>query len=104
LLWRWTLRVALARSCIVPGDLCRVGVPVQHEVSNAKATLDPATRRLPPAPHVKYCSVHLDRDLNTPYGLHYIQFYLSRRCDAFRPAIRLLDPTPNTNNDRAQGR
>jgi len=26
LLWCWTLRVALARLCILPGDHCRVGV------------------------------------------------------------------------------
>ena len=27
-------------------------VPVQHEVSNTKATLEPATRRLSPTPHM----------------------------------------------------
>ena len=26
LLWCWTLRVALARTCNVPGDHCRIGV------------------------------------------------------------------------------
>jgi hypothetical protein len=38
LLWCWKLRVALARSCIVTGDHCRIGVPSVVVIDSACGT------------------------------------------------------------------
>jgi len=60
--WCWKLHVALARSCIVTRDHCRIGVLG----SNTKVTLEPTTRYLfyrSPTPHVMRSGLlirHLD--------------------------------------------
>jgi len=124
LLWCWTLHVALARSCIVSGDLCRVGVlSVAVVMSSAvalthathycvSATAEPITtatdrtptlQRSPDTIHERASatrSVQHQSNTRTSY-----KTFISNATHKYRSLHpdRVLNTPLNTNNDRAQG-